>query len=251
MAVTLTVAGCKQISSIGGKNEKQDLLEAELRTREREILELRSENTHLRGLTDLYTRSGAGPVVSSGPAVPGGGVLTSGEPNIVRGVALATGTGGRDDDGLPGDELLQVVIAPKDADGTAVKVPGRAVVSAVEFSPEGQDVPIGRWDVSAEQLRRAWKGGLLGSGYFLPLQWDLPPTSSKVRVTVQFTTTDGKPFKSDRDVTVKPLPGLARPTVTTPVVPLGPVPPTTLDVPKLGTVLPPPSGLLPLPEFPK
>ena len=240
VAVSLT-GGCRQVTGVAGKNEKQDLLEAELRTREREVLELRSENAHLRGLVDVYGRGAAATVTAGGPVVPGP-VLSAGETNIVRGVALATGTGGRDDDGLPGDELLQVVIAPKDADGTAVKVPGRAVVSAAEFTPEGQKVPIGRWDITPEQLRRSWKGGLLGSGYFLPLQWDLPPTSGRVRVTVQFTTTDGRPFEADRDVTVKPLPGLARPTPTTPPVPLGPVPPT---------VLPPPSELLPVPPFPK
>lgn len=264
VAGSLAAVGCQQIRNIGGKNEKQDLLEAELRTREREILELRAENQQLRQLADLYVRGHAGggvvvsgPVVGGHPVVPGA-VVTSGssETAIIRTLSLATGTGGRDDDGLPGDELLQVVISPKDADGTAVKVPGKATVTAFDILPEGQKVPIGRWDVTADQLRKAWKGGLLGSGYFLPLSWDLPPASGKVRVAVVFTTNDGRTFEADRDVQVKPLPGLGGKAVPTVVVPAGPVPPVmipggSMPLPPKGTVLPSPDGVLPVPDFPK
>jgi len=246
----LTATGCQQIRNIGGKNEKQDLLEAELRTREREILELRSENQQLKQLAEIYIRGHAGGVVVPGPVMSGPGptVVTSGSSDtaVVRSVMLATGTGGRDDDGLPGDELLQVVISPKDADGTGVKVPGRAVVTAFDILPEGQKVPIGRWDITAEQLRKAWKGGLLGSGFFLPLQWDLPPTSGKVRVAVVFTTNDGRQFESDRDVQVKPLPGLGGKATPTLVLP-----PRGTELPPPGTVLPPPGNVLPVPDFPK
>jgi hypothetical protein len=265
VAGSLAAAGCAQIRNIGGKNDKQDLLEAELRTREREILELRGENQQLKQLTDIYTRGHAGGgVVVTGPVGPGA-VVTSGgnETAILKTLTLATGTGGRDDDGLPGDETLQVVLSPKDADGTAVKVPGRATVTAFDILPEGQKVPIGRWDVTNEQLRNAWKGGLLGSGYFLPLQWDLPPTSGRVRVAVVFTTPDGKSFETDRDVQVKPLPGIGKATTTVvvpgPAVPLSipggtstPLPPPKGSVvPDPGTILPPPGALLPIPEFPK
>ena len=264
VAGSLAGGGCKQLQNIGGKNPKDDLLEAELRTREREILELRSENQNLRQLTDIYARGGA--AVPTGGLVPGPvvsgpvGVVTSNSADtaVVRSLALATGTGGRDDDGLPGDETLQVVIAPKDIDGTAVKVPGRATVTAFEIAPEGQKIPIGRWDVTPEQLRKTWKAGLLGSGYFLPLQWDLPPASPKVRVIVQFTTNDGRSFEADRDVTVKPLPGVSRTTPgPTPVPVVMPPastplpPPASVELPRPGTILPPPGSLLPVPEFPK
>lgn len=261
VAGSLTATGCQQIRNIGGKNEKQDLLEAELRTREREILELRSENQQLKQLAEIYIRGGhaGGGVMVPGPVISGPGptVVTSGssDTSVVRSVMLATGTGGRDDDGLPGDEMLQVVISPKDVDGTAVKVPGKAVVTAFDILPEGQKVPIGRWDITAEQLRKAWKGGLLGSGFFLPLQWDLPPTSGKVRVAVVFTTNDGRCFENDRDVQVKPLPGIggkATPTVVGPnPSPTPLLPPRGTELPPPGTVLPPPGAVLPVPDFPK
>ncbi len=287
VAGSLAGLGCRQIKDLGGKNEKQDLLEAELRTREREILELRAENQQLKQLTDVYVRGGHtpggvmvhGPTVTH-PAIPTVVTSSANDTAVIRSVMLATGTGGRDDDGLPGDELLQVVIAPKDADGTDVKVPGRAVVTAFDTLPEGQKVPIGRWEVTPEQLRKSWKSGLLGSGYFLPLQWDLPPTSGRVRVAVTFTTTDGRSFENDRDVNVKPLPGIGpkvvpiptptptpTPTVVVPdrspapplVVPSGPLPPLGMPAPvgspplppPKSVELPPPATLLPVPDFPK
>lgn len=258
VAGSLAATGCRAIRDLGGKKEKPDLLEAELRTREREILELRAENQQLKQLAEIYLRGNpAGGVIVTGPVVtpPPGAVVTSGssETAIVRTLTLATGTGGRDDDGLPGDETLQVVISPKDADGTAVKVPGKATVTAFDILPEGQKVPIGRWDITPEQLRKAWKGGLLGSGYFLPLQWDLPPTSSRVRVAVVFTTNDGRSFESDRDVTVKPLPGIgkATPTVVVPGPVMPVLPPKGTELPPPGTILSPPGSVLPVPDFPK
>jgi hypothetical protein len=243
VAGTLAVVGCRQLSKVVGPKEKPDLLEAELRTREREILELRAENQQLKSLTDVYQRHHfpdphaviPGPVYGLTPASPTGGV-------ILRDVSLGTGTGGRDDDGLPGDETLQVVIVPKDDDGTAVKVPARATVTAAEVTREGAKVPIGQWEVTAEQLKKTWRGGLLSSGYFVPLQWDRPPTTDKVRVTIRFVTADGRTYEADKDVTVKPLPGLA---------PRGGV--VTPEMPPAGAVLPPPpfpddSNLLPAPR---
>ncbi|MGL6094951.1 MAG: hypothetical protein ACRC7O_03990, partial [Fimbriiglobus sp.] len=51
-----------------------------------------------------------------------------------------------------------------------------------------------------------WKSGLLSTGYMVPLQWDRPPTTARVRLTVRFTTLDGRDFEADKDVTVRPLP---------------------------------------------
>ncbi len=43
----------------------------------------------------------------------------------VKEIVLARGTGGVDEDGVPGDEGLMVVVVPKDEDGAAVKVPAK------------------------------------------------------------------------------------------------------------------------------
>jgi hypothetical protein len=240
------------LNKITGKNEPSDLLEAELRTREREILELRSQNDHLKQLAELYQRQGyPGPY----DVVPGPVVVPSPHPVVsppigmgtLSEVILGTGTGGRDDDGIPGDESLQVVIVPKDDDGAAVKLAGRVSILAQEITREGLKVSIGKWEVTPEQLKKAWRGGLLGSGYFVPLQWDRPPTTEKVRITIRFTTPDGRVYEADKDATVRPLPGLVpRAVMPIPSGPTGDVVP----MPPASTSSPPSSSILAPPEFP-
>ena len=132
-----------------------------------------------------------------------------------------------------------VVIVPKDDDGTAVKATGHATVTALELSKEGLKRPIGKWEVSAEQLRRTWKTGLIGSGYFVPLQWDRCPTTDRVRVVLRFTSGDGREYEADRDVRVTPLSGMI-----TPQVPF--VPAASGIIPSPPPVIPP-EELLPQP----
>jgi hypothetical protein len=216
----LLLVGCR---GLGKPDTRYDLLEAELRTRERELIEARAERDHLRLLVAAYQRQ---PVYSAEPPVHAGAPALP-----LREIALGRGTGGFDEDGRPGDEALQVVIVPTDHDGTAVKVPARVTVTAYEVSREGLKTCIGKWEVGPDQLRRTWRSGLLSSGYFVPLQWDRPPGTDRIRVVVQLTTLDGRPFEADRDVTVQRLPGIAPPPAVVPENPPG------------VEELPPPSGL--------
>ena len=230
--------GCKQASKLTGKQEKPDLLESELRTREREILEARSELQHYRQLVDAYQRQGS----PYAPSCPPTGVtphFANSPGPALRDVLLGNGTGGRDDDNIPGDEGLMVVIVPKDDDGTAVKASGHATVTALEISREGLKRPIGKWEVTADQLRRTWKSGLLGSGYFVPLRWDIPPCTDRVRVILRFVTPDGREYEADRDAKVTPLPGIAAPRATE--IPF--MPPTIIPPPAI-----PPEEILPPPK---
>src|SRR4029453_7674189 len=76
------------------------------------------------------------------PVPTGAGVLLP-----VKEITISRGTGGVDEDGAPGDEGLLVVISPKDEDGSAVKVPARALVAAWEITPAGLKTPIGSWSI--------------------------------------------------------------------------------------------------------
>jgi hypothetical protein len=228
VAALLLCAGCR---NFGKPDARYDGLEAELRTRTRELEQTRLERDQLRQLAEVYARQprpapqapfAYGASQHPAPAVP------------LKEVVLGTGTGGVDEDSLPGDESLMVVVVPKDDDGTAVKVPGRLTVSVSEVSPQGLKTPIGRWEIAADKLKPTWRGGLLGSGYFVPLRWDTAPGAGRVRVTVQFVSLDGQPYEADKDVTVKPLAGVG----PAPAVPDRPPPPGAEE-------LPPPARLLP------
>jgi hypothetical protein len=181
------LTGCKS-------HNRYDLIEAELRTRERELAETRAALDQSRSLLRAYEysqRAVPGPH-GSGPYLP------------VKEIALGRGTGGVDEDGAPGDEALMVVIVPKDEDGSAIKAPGRALVAVWEVAPSGAKNLIGSWDVSAERLRHTWRGGLISTGYFVQLPWQTPPATDRLRVGVRFVTTDGRTYETDRDVYVRP-----------------------------------------------
>lgn len=213
----LLAAGCRS-------NNRYDLLEAELRTRERELADARAALDQNRNLLRAYEQS-------QRPAPPGSGAPGPFLP--VKDISFGRGTGGADEDGLPGDEGMVLVIVPKDEDGAAVKVPGRAVVAAWEVSPAGIKTPIGSWDVPADKLRRMWKSGLISTGYFVALPWQTIPTSDRVRVAVRLVTSDGRAYETDRDITVKPPRNNA-------------LPPPQPAVPGLGVPRLPSSGREPL-----
>lgn len=211
----LLFAGCRT-------NPRYDVLEAELRTRERELADARAALDQSRNLLRAYeasqSRGGAAPPAAGGPFLP------------VKEIALARGTGGVDEDAAPGDEGLMVVIVPKDEDGSAVKVPGRAHVAAWEVSPAGLKTPIGSWELSSDKLRRTWKSGLISTGYFVALPWQTPPSTDRVRIAVRLVTTDGRTYETDRDVSVKP-PLMAAPRPPGPPRVPSPLPPDTEELP--------------------
>src|SRR5262249_42863435 len=146
-----------------------------------------------------------------------------------------------DEDGSPGDEALQVVITPQDSDGSAVKVPGNAVVQAFELTPDGLKVPLSRWEVPALELQRNWRSGLFTTGYSVTLPWKTWPSTDKLRVVVQFITLpNNRPFEAERDVTIKRAPGAPpRPGIILPGTEMLPPPIRLPDAPADGPILAP------------
>lgn len=195
-AVVLFLAGCKN-------SQKYDLIEAELRARNRELAEARAELEYYRGMSQVFQSHLAR---TADPAVPPGPVPVM----PLKEISLGPGTGGASL-GTPGaDDSFNVVLVPLDHDGSAVKVPGRVVILAFEIADNGVKTQIGRWDIAPEMLRTKWRGGLLATGYYLQLQWDKPPTTGKIRVAARFTALDGRVYETDRDVSVRPLIGPSR-----------------------------------------
>ncbi|MBA4066627.1 MAG: hypothetical protein C0501_23565 [Isosphaera sp.] len=211
--------------STGCSSKRYDLIEAELRTRERELEETRVALEQARNLNRAYAQQSQARTGAPDPAAP---VYIP-----VKDVTLGRGTGGVDEDGAPGDEGLLVVVVPRDEDGAVVKVPARLDVAAWEVSAAGIKTPIGTWAVPAEKVRPTWRGGFVSTGYFVALPWQTYPGTEKVRVAVRLTTLDGRAFEADRDVTVKvaaPPRGKA-PHPTREPLPPDPLPPGVEELP--------------------
>ncbi|HLW67924.1 MAG TPA: hypothetical protein VKS79_21585 [Gemmataceae bacterium] len=215
----------------GCRHNSQDLLEAELRTREQEIARLRTDLQRAETLNYALTHSVPGPCAPGGPAsVPGvvEGQPTAAMSGTVKEVTLGRGTGGLEDGTGGGDQGLEVVVVPRDTDGSAIKAPGNLHVEAFEVSSEGLKIPLSTWEVSSLQLSRQWRNGLFSTGYFVDLPWKAVPHSEKLRVIMRFTTLpDRRNFEDDKTVVVK-LPTAARhgmqppdgvPSTTAPVLP--------------------------------
>jgi hypothetical protein len=134
---------------------------------------------------------------------------------------------------------------PKDEDGTPIKVPAKAIVQAYSVGRDGIKSPIGQWEVTPDQLRKTWRGGLLSTGYFVPLQWNCPPETERVRIAVRLVTLDGRPYEADKDVTVRPQFAVAPPP---PVIPPPDLRPDELPPPGPAVRFAPPQPYTPLPR---
>lgn len=180
-----------------------DLVEAELRTRERELRELREELHHAEACQGALERE----VQVLRPASPNAvSPEFAAQAYGVKELVLGRLTGGVSEHDCEGDDALQVVVEPRDCDGHNIKAPGRLAVEALEITPEGLKAPLCAWDVPPDQLRREWKSGIMVTGYVLVLPWKNWPNQPKVRVVARLTLPDGRLFEADRDVVVRVTP---------------------------------------------
>jgi hypothetical protein len=197
LALAAAAAGCRSC----------DRVEAELRARERELREIKEEldrtKAYANGLqTELNSEHGLPPPVWTDPPVT---------PYPMRSLVLGRQTSGLESNYGSGDQALQVVVEPHDAEDQAVKVAGNLVVQALEITPEGAKKPLSTWEISAEQLRRSWHSGLLSTGYTVVLPWKTCPTTERLRVVAQFKLPDGRTFEADKDIVIHLPPPGSRP----------------------------------------
>src|SRR5438270_2847407 len=101
-ALALAAAGCRG---------NCDLVESELRVKDADLRELRAELDHCAATNqamqlELKTLRGE-------PVTPETVAEKAADLYPVKSLALGRGTGGRDEDGCPGDEALQVNLEPR------------------------------------------------------------------------------------------------------------------------------------------
>jgi hypothetical protein len=181
-----------------------DLVEAELRTREKELRELRAELSRSEWQNDaLHREMGS---IRQGASAKLPPELAS-QTYTLKSIVIGRGTAGYDDDGHPGDEALRVVVEPKDGDGHTIKAPGSLHVEAWQSSTEGIKIPLCSWDLESDQVRRSWHSGFLSTGYTFILPWKTWPTFERIRVIARFTLVDRRIFEAEKDITIRLPPG--------------------------------------------
>jgi hypothetical protein len=209
LAPGLLLLGCLSSKA----RQSQELLEADLRSQERHIQELKEELDRKEGVihgldyeVERMQQSAAG--VKPAPGEP----QASG---AIKDIALGRLTGGfQQNPKIRFDDAMQIILEPRDSDGSTIKAPGSVHVDLFEITPQGLKAPLSSWDITQRELRRMWDQPLIGgSGYRIVLPFRAIPTTEKLRVIVRFLTLDGKLFEAERDFSIKlpvgsPRPGL-------------------------------------------
>ena len=213
-------------------------LEAELRQQEDRIVRLQTELRHVSD--DLAaTRREADSFRAQATAVGQVALVAEQAEVLFRAEGLRINTlltGGIDEDNVPGDEVLHLVLEPTDADGNTVKLPGEVMVEITDPAADGAARQVGAWTFPADQVRLAWQSGLFVTGFKFRLPWNVPPSHGRLIVHARLSTADGRRFDATETVQVKPP---APPAEGTPPAPLPETaaPPTMVPTPP---TIPPP-----------
>jgi hypothetical protein len=204
-----------------GCRHKSDLVENELRERDNQYREALEELGKAEHRSDAQQRE-IEALRKGAPITPEQAAQTFG----LKRIALGRGTGGVDNDGLPGDEALQVILEPHDSDDHIIKAPGTLYVLAVEINQQGLKTPVSSWTIPPDKLRQSWKQGLLSTGYSLILPWRYFPQTENLRIVARLITPDGRVYEADKDIKVHLVPGAPR----RPEGPLDcPIPPEAIE----------------------
>lgn len=190
----------------GCTNSRQELIESELRRKEEELLQLKaclgSRDAEIQALEiemEMLQRCQAKEARKE--VLPGG----SGSVVFVEKITLGRLTGGfRENPEIDGDNALQVLIEPRDADGSVVKAPGSAKIEVFEVNPRGLKSFLSCWEFSSRELRRLWDDPLLGGpAYRILVPWKVYPSTERLKLVVRFQTLDGSPFEAEKEITVR------------------------------------------------
>lgn len=168
----------------------------------------------------------------------------------VRSLALGNQTGGHDSPSGLGDDGLQVIFIPRDAQSQPIQVPGDAMLQVLEISAEGHKRLLSSWYIDRDQIKASWKNGLLSQGYNVILPWKVLPGSEKLRLVAHFRLEDGRVFEADRDVSIRLPKGAAVRAMPVVVSDPTPMPTPTPILPQPKTILTPPAPTPPAPTPP-
>ncbi len=114
-------------------------------------------------------------------------------------------TGGLNQDGKPGDELLNIVIVPQDEHGETVKLPGDVEFEVIDPAAPETSQRLGMWKFSSEEVAKHWQSGLT-SGFQFRMPWQVPPASEDLVLHARYKTADGRPFGTSCNIRITPDP---------------------------------------------
>ncbi|MBY0586915.1 hypothetical protein K2X85_07050 [bacterium] len=228
----------------------RDLVEAELRYRNRQVRELRRQISQKSA--EVHTLE----AMMKGPAGPCNSPASKETPDTVyrreamSRVSLAMSTGIKDVDRNGIDDSVQFMIVCHDYDGDAFKCPGQVHLELAAVQESGVIKPVADWQLETDRLRSTWKASILANGYQVIVPMPALEQAKRWKATVRFTTLDGRVFQDERTFDYRPknasptsedFPDSASPNATKPI----PTDPSGTSPSKLLTDPPAPAPLAP------
>lgn len=188
---------------IGCASGNVDLLEARLRTKDSELRALnnRLETTERQLASSRREMSKLQQQLANSSTTPEEVSRLAQIEGIVINPRL---TGALNEDGKPGDDVLNVLISPVDSAGEVVKLNGRVEVEAIDPSLPEDSRKLGAWTIALEDSADQWHDGFLGQGFQLTTPWQRAPQSEEIVLMARYTTPDGRQFSTTQGIAVTP-----------------------------------------------
>lgn len=124
-------------------------------------------------------------------------------------IKIVSLSGGADFDGKPGDDGVVVYLRPRDADGDAVKAPGRIRIQLMDNTNIGSPRVLGVYVFdNPDELRDTWHSRFATMHYVLrcPFMPDARPRGNRVTVNVEFTDfLTGRTLTAVKELAVNPV----------------------------------------------
>lgn len=198
VAVALALGGCASRGNL-------EVLESALRQQEDQLVALRQQLDAARGELEVAQNENSQlrtQLVQSGQQAHSPEHLE----NEFKAVGLRFNsylTSGLDRDGVPGDEMLSVLLYPHDEQGGLVKLAGTVELKAVDLGAPNGLHEIGSWTFTPSQTKDAWHSGFLAAGFLFERPLQSLPRGADVTLHARFTTIDGRQFDAVQPLRLK------------------------------------------------
>jgi len=113
---------------------------------------------------------------------------------------------GKNTDGRPGDDGIEILLQPKAADGSIVDEAGNLTISLIDPAADQGERQIGQWTfLKEEALLFFAEDEFENRGILLDLKWDqVIPTNKRLTVYVRFETADERVMETTSDIIIDP-----------------------------------------------
>lgn len=116
-------------------------------------------------------------------------------------------SGGLDRDGVPGDELVSILVAPKDANGEIHRVQGTIAIRLIDISLPADEQEISSETFSESKTDALWHNGIVGRGFRMIVPLPAGLNRDEITAHVRLTTTDERQLDTLHQISVSPQSG--------------------------------------------